>query len=63
MLGPLKYSHVRINFNKPLVDVSIWVVNNELVMLGPLKYSHVKINFNKPLVDVSIWVVNNELTQ
>ncbi len=37
MLGPLKYSHVKINFNKPLVDVSIWVVNNELVMLGPLK--------------------------
>ncbi len=35
MLGPLKYSHVKINFNKPLVDVSIWVVNNELVMIGP----------------------------
>ncbi len=37
MLGPLKSSHVKFNFNKPLVDFSVWVVNNELVMLGPLK--------------------------
>ncbi len=37
MLGPLKDNHDKINFNNPLVDVSIWVVNNEFVMLGPLK--------------------------
>ncbi len=50
-----------MNFNNPLVDFSIWVVNNELVMLGPLKDNHDKINFNNALVDFSIWVVNNEL--
>ncbi len=36
-MGGLRTAQVMSKFNKPLFDVSLWVVNKELVMLGSLK--------------------------